>query len=165
MPSTASVIPMGSEKEAPSFVSQLAPKTYGLGQLDRLLLSAQSIESNEVNLRVGGDFEWGFGVELCARASKSATLTRPARTQMPLSDNAQRAPEPRAKVKKAYSAYVHWSLANRKKVKQGLPPKARLLDALQAAWAQLSAEEQRPWHKKALLDQKRYIEALGRQSA
>ena len=41
MPSTASVIPMGSEKEAPSFVSQLAPKTYGLGQLDRLLLSAQ----------------------------------------------------------------------------------------------------------------------------
>ena len=34
---------MGSEKEAPSFVSQLAPKTYGLGQLDRLLLSAQSI--------------------------------------------------------------------------------------------------------------------------
>jgi len=39
---------MGSEKEAPSFVSQLAPKTYGLGQLDRLLLSAQRKAEDEV---------------------------------------------------------------------------------------------------------------------
>ena len=76
---------------------------------------------------------------------------------MPLSDNnVQRPPQARAKVKKAYSAYVHWSLANREKVKQGLPPKAKLLDALQASWAELSAEEQKPWHKKALLDRKRY---------
>ena len=64
MPSTASVIPMGSEKEAPSFVSQLAPKTYGLGQLDRLLLSAQSIEDRSLLkmatrvLSVGVAFPW-----------------------------------------------------------------------------------------------------------